>query len=164
LSVDQIIDDLRPKLMQVPGIMAFLQNPPPITVNGQFGTSIYQMTVQSVNLNDVYEWTPKLTDRIRALPGFLDVNSDLLISSPQVTVDIDRDRAVSLGLTPEQIQNALYTSYGNRQVSNIYAPANQYSVILEVQPEYQQSPDAVQKLYVRCIQYLRSGQPIFGDP
>ena len=120
-----------------------------ITVNGQFGTSIYQMTVQSVNLNDVYEWTPKLTDRIRALPGFLDVNSDLLISSPQVTVDIDRDRAVSLGLTPEQIQNALYTSYGNRQVSNIYAPANQYSVILEVQPEYQQSPDAVQKLYVR---------------
>ena len=149
LSVDQIIDDLRPKLMQVPGIMAFLQNPPPITVNGQFGTSIYQMTVQSVNLNDVYEWTPKLTDRIRALPGFLDVNSDLLISSPQVTVDIDRDRAVSLGLTPEQIQNALYTSYGNRQVSNIYAPANQYSVILEVQPEYQQSPDAVQKLYVR---------------
>ncbi len=149
LSVDQIIDGLRPKLMRVPGIMAFLQNPPPITVNGQFGTSIYQMTVQSVNLNDVYEWTPKLTDRIRALTGFLDVNSDLLISSPQVNVDIDRDRALSLGVTPEQIQNALYTSYGNRQVSNIYAPANQYSVILEVQPEYQQSPDALQKLYIR---------------
>jgi len=105
--------------------------------------------VQSVNLNEVYEWTPKLTDRIRALPGFLEVNSDLLISSPQVNVEIDRDRAVSLGVTPEQIQNALYTSYGNRQVSNIYAPANQYSVILEVQPEYQHSPDALQKLYIR---------------
>jgi hydrophobic/amphiphilic exporter-1 (mainly G- bacteria), HAE1 family len=148
-SVDEIISALRPKMMQVPGLMAFLQNPPPISVNGQFGTSIYQMTVQSVNLREVYEWVPKLTDTIRALPGFLDVNSDMLIASPQVTVQIDRDRALSLGVTPEQIQNALYTSYGNRQVSNIYAPANQYSVILEVQPEYQQAPDALQKLYVR---------------
>ena len=129
--------------------MAFLQNPPPISVNGQFTTSVYQMTVQSVNLNDIYEWVPKLTDKVRTLPGFIDVNSDMLISSPQVTVDIDRDRAQSLGVTPQQIQNALYTSYGNRQVSNIYAPANQYSVILEVEPQYQRTPDALQKLYVR---------------
>src|SRR5213593_3487062 len=81
--------------------------------------------------------------------GFTDVNSDMLVSSPQITVDIDRDRAQSLGVTPQQIQDALYTSYGDRQVSNIYAPANQYSVILEVQPEYQRSPDALDKLYVR---------------
>ena len=74
-----------PRLGQVPGIMAFLQNPPPITINGQFSTSLYQMTVQSVNLSDIYEWTPKLTDKIRTLPGFTDVNSDLLIASPQVT-------------------------------------------------------------------------------
>jgi hydrophobic/amphiphilic exporter-1 (mainly G- bacteria), HAE1 family len=149
LSVDETIAQLRPKLMQVPGVMAFLQNPPPITINGQFTTSIYQMTVQSVNLRDIYEWVPKLTDKIRALPGFLDVNSDLLIASPQVTVDIDRDRARALGVTPEQIQDALYAAYGNRQVSNIYAPANQYAVILEVQPEYQQTPDAMEKLYIR---------------
>jgi HAE1 family hydrophobic/amphiphilic exporter-1 len=135
LSVDQTIEALRPKLGQVPGIMAFLQNPPPITINGQFSTSLYQMTIQSVNLNEIYEWTPKLTDKIRMLPGFTDVNSDLLIASPQVTVNIDRDRALALGVTPEQIQDALYTSYGDRQVSNIYAPANQYSVILEVKPE-----------------------------
>ena len=77
------------------------------------------------------------------------MNSDLLISSPQVKVNIDRDRALSVGVTPEQIQNALYTAYGDRQVSNIYAPANQYSVILEVQPEYKRSPDALQKLYIR---------------
>ena len=147
--MDETINALRPKLAQIPGIMTFLQNPPPITINGQFTTSVYQMTVQSVNLKEIYDWVPKLTDKIRTLPGFQDVNSDMLISSPQVTVDIDRDRALSLGVTPEQIQNALYTAYGNRQVSNIYAPANQYSVILEVQPEYQRSPDALDKLYVR---------------
>jgi HAE1 family hydrophobic/amphiphilic exporter-1 len=149
LSVDQTIAELRPKVAQVPGMMTFLQNPPPITINGQFATSIYQITLQSVNLKDVYEWTPKLTDKIRTLPGFVDVNSDLLISSPQVTVNIDRDRALSLAVTPDQIQNALYSSYGDRQVSNIYAPANQYWVILEVQPQYQRAPDALQKIYIR---------------
>jgi HAE1 family hydrophobic/amphiphilic exporter-1 len=149
LTVDQTIEQLRPKLAEVPGMMTFLQNPPPITINGQFTTSIYQMTLQSVNLNDIYDWTPKLTGKIQTLPGFVDVNSDLLIASPQLRVDIDRDRALAVGVTPEQIQNALYSSYGDRQVSNIYAPANQYSVILEVQPEYQRSPDALDKLYVR---------------
>jgi HAE1 family hydrophobic/amphiphilic exporter-1 len=152
LSVDDTIQELRPKLAQVPGIMAFLQNPPPITINGQFATSLYQMTVQSVNLSDVYEWAPKLTARIRTLPGFVDVNNDLLIASPQVNVDIDRDRAISLGVSPEQIQDALYSSYGDRQVSYIYAPANQYSVILEVQPQYQSTPDALQKIYIRSAQ------------
>jgi HAE1 family hydrophobic/amphiphilic exporter-1 len=152
LTADQTIQELRPKLAQVPGIMAFLQNPPPITINGQFATSLYQMTVQSVNLNDVYEWTPKLTAKIRTLPGFVDVNDDLLIASPQVKVDIDRDRAISLGVTPEQIQDALYSSYGDRQVSYIYAPANQYSVILEVQPQYQGTPEALQKIYIRSAQ------------
>jgi hydrophobic/amphiphilic exporter-1 (mainly G- bacteria), HAE1 family len=149
LSVDETIEQLRPKVAEVPGIMTFLQNPPPITINGQFTTSIYQMTLQSVSLNDIYDWTPKLTQRIQALPGFVDVSSDLLIASPQLKVDIDRDRALSLGVTPEQVQSALYSSYGDRQVSNIYAPANQYSVILEVQPEYQRTPDALQKLYIR---------------
>ena len=149
LSVDQTITALRPRLDQVPGIMTFLQNPPPITINGQFSTSLYQMTVQSVNLQEIYEWTPKLTNKIRTLPGFTDVNSDLLIASPQVNVNIDRDRAFALGVTPEQIQNALYTAYGDRQVSNIYAPANQYSVILEVKPEDKRSPNALEKLYIR---------------
>ena len=149
LSVDQTIMALRPRLDQVPGIMTFLQNPPPITINGQFSTSLYQMTVQSVNLSDIYEWTPKLTDKIRTLPGFTDVSSDLLIASPQVNVNIERDRAQALGVTPEQIQNALYTAYGDRQVSNIYAPANQYSVILEVKPEDKRNPSALEKLYIR---------------
>jgi HAE1 family hydrophobic/amphiphilic exporter-1 len=149
LSVDQAISELRPKVAQVPGIMTFLQNPPPITINGQFTTSLYQMTLQSVNLKDIYDWTPKLTQKIQMLPGFVDVSSDLLIASPQLRVDIDRDRALSLGVTPEQVQDALYSSFGDRQVSNIYAPANQYAVILEVQPAYQRSPDALQRIYVK---------------
>jgi HAE1 family hydrophobic/amphiphilic exporter-1 len=149
LSVDETITELRPKVGQVPGIMTFLQNPPPITINGQFTTSVYQMTLQSVSLKDIYDWTPKLTQKIQTLPGFVDVSSDLLISSPQVRVDIDRDRALSLGITPQQVQDALYSSYGDRQVSNIYAPANQYAVILEVRPEYQRAPDALQKVYIR---------------
>ena len=152
LSVDETIASLRPKLSVVPGMMTFLQNPPPITINGQFTTSIYQMTVQSVNLNEIYEWVPKLTDKLRTLPGFLDVNSDLQIASPQLTVDIDRERALALGVTPEQIQNALYASYGDRQISNIYAPANQYAVILEVEPQYQRSPDALSRLFIRSAQ------------
>ncbi len=149
LTVDQTIEQLRPRLAAVQGVMTFLQNPPPITINGQFTTSVYQMTLQSVSLKDIYDWTPKLTQKIQTLPGFVDVSSDLLIASPQVRVDIDRDRAQAVGVTPQQIQDALYSSYGDRQVSNIYAPANQYSVILEVQPEYQRSPDALEKLYVR---------------
>jgi HAE1 family hydrophobic/amphiphilic exporter-1 len=97
LSVDQIIGELRPQVFAVPGIMMFMQNPPPITVSGQFSTSVYQMTLQSANLKEIYAWVDPLTQKMRSLPGFLDVNSDLQIASPQVMVDIDRDRAVALG-------------------------------------------------------------------
>jgi len=152
LSVDQIMEELRPKLASVPGLMTFLQNPPPITISGQFTTSVYQMTLQSANLQEIYTWTPRLVDKMRQVPGFLDVNSDLQIRSPQVMLDIDRDRALALGVTPEQIQNALYTAYGNRQVSTIYTPANEYAVITEVEPQYQRSPEALSKLYVRSAQ------------
>ena len=148
-SVDQIIEQLRPKMAAIPGLMVFMQNPPPITVSGQNSPSAYQMTLQSVNLKEIYEWAPQLTDKMRALPGFVDVNSDMQISSPQVMVDIDRDRAVSLGITPDQVQDALFSAYSARQVSVIYAPANQYEVILEVLPQYQRTPEALSKLYLR---------------
>jgi HAE1 family hydrophobic/amphiphilic exporter-1 len=152
LSVDQIIEELRPKVATVPGLMTFMQNPPPITVSGQESISAYQMTVQSANLKEIYPWVPRLVDKMRTLPGFVDVNSDLQIASPQVMADIDRDRAVSLGVTPEQIQNALYSAYGSRQVSTIFTPSNQYAVVMEVEPQYQRSPDALSKLYVRSSQ------------
>ncbi len=98
-SVDQIIEALRPKTAAVPGIFTFLQNPPPITISGQFGASSYQLTLQSTNLDEIYSWAPRLVDRMRQLPGFVDVQSDQQISSPQIMVDIDRDRAEALGIT-----------------------------------------------------------------
>jgi hydrophobic/amphiphilic exporter-1 (mainly G- bacteria), HAE1 family len=148
-SVDQIIDALRPKMAEIPGVFVFMQNPPPVTVSGQFSTSVYQLTLQSPNLEDIYKWAPQLTNKMRQLPGFVDVNSDLQIASPQIMVDIDRDRTLALGVTPQQVQDALYSAFGTRQVSVIYAPADQYQVIMEVLPQYQGSPEALSKLYVR---------------
>ena len=148
LSVDQVIAELRPKLFSVPGIMAFLQNPPPITVTGQGTNSIYQLTLQSANLQEIYKWVNPLMQKMQMLPGFVDVNSDLQIRSPQVQVDIDRDRALSLGVTPAQIEGALAAAYGNQQVSTIFTPSNQYQVITEVEPKDQNNPSGLAKLYV----------------
>ncbi len=152
LSADQVIEELRPKAATIPGLFFFLQNPPPITIGGQSGTSLYTMTLQSASLQEIYSWTPQLMNKMRVLPGFTDVSSDLQISSPQVMVNIDRDRALALGVSPQQIQDALYTAYGARQVSTIYTPANEYSVITEVEPQYQDNPEALSKLYVRSSQ------------
>jgi HAE1 family hydrophobic/amphiphilic exporter-1 len=149
-SVDQIIEQLRPQVFgRIPSLLVFMQNPPPITISGQNAQSLYQLTLQSVNLQEIYNWAPKLTARMRQIPGMVDVNNDLQVSSPQVMLDIDRDRALSLGVTPEAVQDALFSAYSQRQVSVIYAPANQYVVILEVLPEYQRTPDALSKLYLR---------------
>jgi hydrophobic/amphiphilic exporter-1 (mainly G- bacteria), HAE1 family len=148
LTVDQVIGELRPKLFSVPGIMAFLQNPPPITVTGQQTNSVYQLTLESANLQEIYKWVPPLMAKIATLPGFVDVNSDLQISSPEVQLDIDRDRALSLGVTPAQIEGALAAFYGNQQVSTIFTSSNQYQVITEVEPRYQSNPDGLSKLYV----------------
>jgi HAE1 family hydrophobic/amphiphilic exporter-1 len=149
LSVDEIIAQLRPRTMAVPGVFTFLQNPPPITVSGQQGQSVYQLTMQSTDLDELYSWAPRLTAAMQKIPGMVDVNSDMQISSPQVMVNIDRDRAVALGVTPAVVQNALFSAFSDREVSVIYAPADEYQVILEVDPRYQRSPQALSKLYVR---------------
>jgi len=150
--VDQIIQELRPKLGAIPGVMVFLQNPPPITISGQVTNAVYQMTLQSANLNEIYAWVPQLMAKMNGIPGFQDVNSDLQISSPQLMIDIDRDRALSLGVSPQQIQDALYSAYGSRQISTIYTPANQYAVIAEVEPQFQRTPEGLSKLYIRSSQ------------
>jgi HAE1 family hydrophobic/amphiphilic exporter-1 len=149
LGVDQVIQELQPKLLAIPGIQAFLQNPPAIQIGGNNSQSPYQLTLQGVDQNEIYKWAPVVADKIRATPGFMNVTSDLQIASPQVTVNIDRDRAQTFGVTPDQIQNALYTAYGTRQASTIYTPSNEYQVIVEVEPRFQRQPDALSKLYVR---------------
>jgi len=149
LSADAVIQELQPKLLSVPGIQAFLQNPPAIQIGGNNTQSPYQLTLQDTDQNEIYHWAPILVDKMRALPGFMNVTSDLQIASPQINVDIDRDRAQTFGVTPDQIQNALYTAYGTRQASTIYTPSNEYQVILEVEPRYQRNPDALSRLYIR---------------
>jgi len=149
LTPDEIIQELRPKLAQIPGINVYLQVPPLIRIGGQFTKSLYQYTLQDADLNELYRWSPVMESKLRAIPGLQDVTTDLLISSPQVMVDIDRDKASAYGVTPQQIENAFYDAYGQRQVSTIYTPTNEYWVILELEPEYQRDPAALSLLYIR---------------
>jgi len=147
--VEDLIADLRPKLDAVPGIRVYPQVLPTIRIGGQLTKAVYQYTLQDADLEELYQWAPRLYDRLRQLPGLQDVNSDLQITSPQIVLDIDRDRASALGVTAEQIESALGAAYGSRQVSTIYTPSNQYWVILEVDPQYQQDPTALARLNVR---------------
>ncbi len=149
LHVDQVIQQLRPKLVQVPGISAFPQNPPPIRIGGTLTKSLYQLTLQSPNTDELYEFAPKLEAKLRGSPLLQDVTSDLQIKNPQVNVEIDRDKASALGITATQLETALQTAYSQLQISTIYAPTNQYRVIMELQPEYQRDPNALSLLYIR---------------
>jgi HAE1 family hydrophobic/amphiphilic exporter-1 len=148
-SVDQFIARMRGKLFSVPGILAFMQNPPPIQIGGNFARAPYQLTLQGTDTKEIYRWAPQVESMMRGLPGLLDVNSNLQIASPQVFVDINRDKAFALGISPQQVQDALYTAYGTRQASLIYTPSNEYRVITEVEPKYQRTPEALSKLYIR---------------
>ena len=146
---DEIIQRLRQKLGAIPGVRVYLQNPPPIRIGGAQTKSLYQFTLQDPDTDELYRVAPQLEQKIRALPGLQDVTSDLQVKNPQVVVEIDRDRAAVVGLTAARIEDALYTAYGSRQVSTIYAPNNQYAVILEVDPQTQLDASALSLLYVR---------------
>ena len=149
LSADQLIDVLRPKLNQLPGMRAFLQNPPTIRIGGTLTKSLYQYTLQGPNTDELYRVSGTFEKEMAKLPGLLDVTSDLQIKSPQATVDIDRDKASALGVTAEQVENALYDAYGPRWISTIYAPTNQYRVLIETPPKYQEDPSLMSLLYIR---------------
>jgi len=150
LTVDQIMAELRPKLAQVPGVRVYMVNQPPINLGGQQGArSLYQFTLQDTDTTELYHWAPIFETKLRDLPGIEDVSSDLQIKNPQIQVEMDRDKISALGLNVSQVETALYNAYGTRQVSQIYAPNNQYQVILQVAPEYQRDPAALSLLYVR---------------
>jgi HAE1 family hydrophobic/amphiphilic exporter-1 len=148
-GVDDVIQGLRPKVAKVPGIQIFLQNLPLIRIGGQLTKSLYQFSLQSPNTAELYHYAPLLEEKIRAVPGLQDVTTDLQIKSPQVNVDIRRDRASSFSVTAGQIEDALYSAYGTRQVSTILAPNNQYRVIMEALPQYQTDPEELSRLYIR---------------
>ena len=146
---DQIIQRLRPKLAAIPGIKVYMQNPPVIRIGGQITAAQYQYTLQDTDLDELYQWTGTLTQKIRQLPGFVDVTNNLNNLSPVVSLDIDRDKLASLGLTYGQVEDALQSAFSARQVSTIYGATAQYQVILEVTPEFQADPSALSRLYVR---------------
>jgi HAE1 family hydrophobic/amphiphilic exporter-1 len=149
LNANQIIQELRPKFAQIPGINVYLQNPPLIRVGGMLTKALYQFSLQDTDTKELYHWSPILMNKIAAITNvFQDVTSDLLIANPQVMVEIDRDKASALGVTAGQIENALYDAYGSRQSSTIYTDVNEYWVILEVEPQFQRDPDALAQLYI----------------
>ncbi len=148
--VDQIIEQLRGPLNKVPGMHAFPQNLPPIRIGGMLTKSQYQFTLKSPDTEELYKGAQQLLDKLESLPDLQDVTSDLQLNNPQIRVQIHRDRASALGLTAGQVEDALNSAYGARQISTIYAPNNAYRVIVEVADEYQMDPAALAKLYVRA--------------
>src|SRR5689334_10479221 len=147
-DVEAIIQDLRPKVTAVQGIRIYLQNPPLVQVGGQVTKSPYQLTLQGPDRNELYTNANKLLEKMAQLPELLDVTSDIQTKNPQLNVDIDRDKAAAVGVTAQQIENALNDAYGTPQISTIYATTNEYQVILEVSPQYQQDPSALGQLYI----------------
>ena len=149
----ELVQEIRAKLATVPGINAYPQLLPPIRIGGQLTKSQYQFTLQSPDTKELYEVAPKLESKLRSDPRVSslvqDVTSDLLIKNPQINVDINRDRASTLGITAQQVEDALYTAYGARQISTIYAPSNTYRVITELEGPYQRDPSVLSMLYVR---------------
>jgi HAE1 family hydrophobic/amphiphilic exporter-1 len=149
MSATEVIQELRPKVAQIPGINVFMQVPPTIRIGGSLTKSQYQYTLQSPDTKELYTDTPKLEAALKKLPQLQDVTSDLQVKNPQLTVQVDHDKAYALGVTPEQISQALYSAYGTRQVSTIYTPNNEYYVIVELLPQYQNDPNKLSLLYIR---------------
>jgi HAE1 family hydrophobic/amphiphilic exporter-1 len=149
LSADEVIQELRPKLAKVSGIQIFLQNLPPIRIGGQLTKSQYQFTLQSPDTKELYRDAAELEAKMHQIPGLQDVTSDVQITNPQVNVEIDRYKASALGVSAEQVEDALYDAYGSRQISTILTPINQYQVILELLPQYQMDLSALSMLYIR---------------
>ncbi len=149
-TADKIVAMLRSQLQGTPGIKVFPQMPPTIRLGAQQTSSLYQFTLYGTDLSELYQTAPEFqTKLVRDVPGITDLTSDLQVTSPQLIVDIDRDKASTLGVTAQQIEDTLFNAFGTRQVSTIYSPSNQYFVILEVEPKYQQDPAALSLLYVR---------------
>jgi multidrug efflux pump len=148
VSADQVIGRLRGKLAKIPGATLFLQSAQDLQIGGRLGNAQYQYTLQSESLDDLNAWAPKVLARLRRLQQLKDVNTDQQNRGLEAQLVIDRDTAARLGIQPSAIDAALYQAFGQAQVSTIYEQLNQYHVVMEVDPQYQQTPDALQSIYV----------------
>ena len=145
---EQVITRLRPRLNALPGVRSYLTNPPLVRIGGMMSRSLYQYTLQAPEIDTLYRSAADFEKRMREVPGLTDVSSDLQIASPEVTVNIDRDRASAMGITADDVERSLYSAYGSRQVSSIYTPTDDFQVILELLPKYQLGPGSLEMLYV----------------
>jgi len=148
LDVDQVTAELRRKFAQVTGIRTYIQNPPAIRVGGRQSKSEYQYTLQSIDIQALYDWSARVTHAFAALPGFQDVTNDLDLNSPSIMVQVNRDKLAPLGLTMAQVQSALGAAFGENQVSTIYGAATQHWVIVQVERALQNDPAVLSRLYV----------------
>jgi multidrug efflux pump len=155
-SADDVINRLRGQLTVVPGATLILQSQQELTIGGRYGNAQYQYTLQSANLDDLNTWAPRLLEKLKTLPELRDQNSDQQDKGLQAKLVIDRDTASRMGITPQTLDNALYDAFGQRQVSTMYRPLNQYHVVMEVAPQYQQSPEALNDIYLRST----TGTPV----
>jgi HAE1 family hydrophobic/amphiphilic exporter-1 len=148
-SAAKIVEELRPQFAKIPGIRAYASVPAAIRIGGRASKSPYQFTLSSPDIEELFAVAPKVEKLMSDLPGLTDVTSDLQITSPQIFVKVNRDKASTVGLTANQIETALYNAYGSRQISSIFTPSNQYYVIMEVDPKYRADPEALAMLYIR---------------
>jgi hypothetical protein len=149
LSADEVIQELRKELSVVPGIRAFPGNPPVIRLGSRSGKADYQFTLQCTDTDDLYKYAGLMESELRAMPELQDVGSDVQLKNPTLKVNINRDKAASMGLSIAQIETALYGAYGSREVSTMYMANDQYSVIMGLMPEFQRSAEALSLLYLR---------------
>ncbi|HLV87242.1 MAG TPA: efflux RND transporter permease subunit [Candidatus Sulfotelmatobacter sp.] len=156
VTADDVINRLRGKLAVVPGATLILQSAQELTIGGRYGNAQYQYTLQSGNLDDLNTWAPRLLETLKKIPELRDQNSDQQDKGLQAQLVIDRDTASRLGVTPQTLDNALYDAFGQRQVSTMYRPLNQYHVVMEVAAQFQQTPEALQNIYLRSS----TGTPI----
>ena len=148
-TADEVINRLRPKLAKVVGISLYLQAAQDLRVGGRTGRSQYQYTLQSADLDELRHWTPLLVDKLRKVNGLQDVNTDQQARGLQQTVVLDRDAAARMGIQPQAVDDTLYSAFGQRQVSVIYTQQNQYRVVLEAEPSFDEAPTSLDKIYVR---------------
>jgi len=148
-KAEQIVKDLRPKLSKIPGINTFLQIPPSIRIGGQASKSLYQVTLMSPDTKLLGSATDDLVKKLKELPDLEDVTTDVLVGTPQIDIHVNRDLAATVGITQDQVEQTLANAYGQRQISTIYAPSNQYRVVIGLAPHYQRDPVQLAKLYVR---------------
>ncbi len=149
MSADQVVARLRGKLSKVPGATLFLQAVQDIRVGGRPSASQYQYTLQGDDLAELYEWAPQVSAKLRTLHGVVDVNSDQQVKGLQAKLTVDRVTAGRLGISQQDVDNTLYDAFGQRQVSTMYTPLNQYHVIMEVDPQFAQNPDSLKSIYLR---------------